>query len=153
MNDWWATFWAMFIIVLISMMVGCGPIVEINHEYGTPPQVPEELLPYYHEVEERLGHRVYVPAAFANIPAGTLGVCIYLSRSVIIDRMFFDMASDARREMVVFHELGHCEMGRGHRSALKDGSAVSLMHAYVTSNIDDKTWWERREAYMREVFR
>ncbi len=61
------------------------------------------------------------------------GVCYYSSNQpnqITIDRSFWDRASDDLREMVVFHELGHCVLGRGHREdSNNNGYCLSIMRS------------------------
>lgn len=64
---------------------------------------------------------------------GTLGQCKSYSdgsKQITIDQPFWNQASDLEREYVVFHELGHCVLGREH-SDEKDGNGncVSIMQS------------------------
>lgn len=84
-----------------------------------------------------------------------IGTCSFNTdrpRRVTIDVLFWRRASDFEREMVVFHELGHCILGRDHiDDSNPDGTCVSIMHSglgncrlqYNTTN---------KEAYLDELF-
>ena len=86
---------------------------------------------------------------------GVAGLCHYSStrpNQIIIDKSFWSSASSMIREMVVFHELGHCVLGRGHReSHYSDGRCVSIMQSglgscYLLYND------VHRDAYINELF-
>ena len=50
--------------------------------------------------------------------------------SVIIDKVYWDKANDLQREFVVFHELGHCALNRGHLDdADNQGNCISIMNS------------------------
>lgn len=65
------------------------------------------------------------------------GTCHYSSRypnRVTINKAFWEKATDLMREMVVFHELGHCVLSRGHREdATADGICLSIMQSGLGS--------------------
>ena len=69
-----------------------------------------------------------------NIPAESVaGQCNFYSHSpnhVIIDSEFWSRASDNFKEMIVFHELGHCILNRDHREGrTNSGFCVSIMRS------------------------
>ncbi|MEZ5042156.1 MAG: hypothetical protein R2828_19825 [Saprospiraceae bacterium] len=86
---------------------------------------------------------------------GVAGQCSYgshQSNHVAIDKQFWDQASDLLREFVVFHELGHCNLGRDHREAAKaDGTCESIMASGV-GDCRDNYKSITREAYLDELF-
>ena len=50
--------------------------------------------------------------------------------SISIDAPFWEKASDTEKEFVIFHELGHCYLGRSHLDSKKaNGRCVSMMHS------------------------
>jgi hypothetical protein len=47
---------------------------------------------------------------------------------VIVDKFYWDVANDLEREFLVFHELGHCALKRGHLDdSDAQGDCVSMM--------------------------
>ena len=52
------------------------------------------------------------------------------ARNIVIDRAFWAKAVDLDREQLMFHELGHCLLGRKHRVDLKrvNQKPVSIMY-------------------------
>jgi hypothetical protein len=62
---------------------------------------------------------------------GVAGQCSWSSQhpnTVTIDTPFWNNASDLSREFVVFHELGHCILNRGHNESQNaNGFCLSIM--------------------------
>ena len=98
------------------------------------------------------------------------GVCITYTDSkkgIIIDKQWWDSATSEFQESLIFHELGHCVLGRSHKddtqiassSAVStNGSAassstkeykLSMMNSKIISPSDYKPL---REAYITELF-
>lgn len=83
------------------------------------------------------------------------GTCHYSSQypnRITIDEDFWNSASHLMREMVVFHELGHCVLSRGHSEATyQNGQCVSIMQSGLGScrlNYTNAT----RSQYLDELF-
>jgi len=83
------------------------------------------------------------------------GQCTYSSAApgeVTIDKTFWNSASPLYREFVVFHELGHCVLGRGHEEGVNaDGSCISLMRSGV-EDCRDNYRGTTRDGYLDELF-
>lgn len=106
------------------------------------PGVATSLWPYF-ERFERAGAeqgveidlvRSRITGVIENIPAESVaGQCNFYSHSpnhVIIDSEFWSRASDNFKEMIVFHELGHCILNRDHREGrTNSGFCVSIMRS------------------------
>jgi hypothetical protein len=57
---------------------------------------------------------------------------------------------DADREELIFHEMGHCVLGRAHKSIkTAEGIPASIMHPYRISN---SVYKEYRDQYLNELF-
>lgn len=71
---------------------------------------------------------------------------------IMVDKDFWKDAHDLHKEYVVFHELGHCILGRSHlNSALESGACQSIMAS------DNKVCGfnysaDTRKAYLDELF-
>jgi hypothetical protein len=74
-------------------------------------------------------------------------------KNVLVDEKFWKTADAMAREMVVFHELGHCALSRPHTDATKaDGSCESMMQSgtgLCKMIYNSKT----RSAYLDELFK
>ena len=62
----------------------------------------------------------------SSLSGHVLGQCnVYKNDNIVfIDPTFWATASDWDRRSVVFHELGHCVLGRGHRTFYFEGSTL-----------------------------
>ncbi len=86
---------------------------------------------------------------------GVVGTCQFHFNNpneITIDRNFWNNASELIKEMVVFHELGHCVLFRGHLEDFDNqGTCLSVMNSglaecRVRYNVNN------REAYLNELF-
>ena len=84
--------------------------------------------------------------------AGTCSYSTHTGRHITIDDAFWAQANFITREMVVFHELGHCVLFQGHREETDvNGNCLSIMQSglegctllYNTQN---------RDYYLDELF-
>lgn len=68
-----------------------------------------------------------------NSPRSTVGLCAHDSTNpnqIIIDANYWKRASKMRRELIVFHELGHCLLGLDHDNSHDDtGACMSIMRS------------------------
>lgn len=66
-------------------------------------------------------------------PEGVLGRCnqsTNATKQLMIDSLFWETASFAEKEYVVFHELGHCALNRRHLDTKNaDGTCLSMMQS------------------------
>ena len=71
---------------------------------------------------------------------------------ITIDEALWNRFSDLEKEYLIFHELGHCYLGRGHRDDINaDGSCASMMQSGTIScrkNYNTRT----RTDYLDELF-
>jgi hypothetical protein len=107
---------------------------------------------------------------FSNLEGDTVGRCYYLSYSMEIDEGYWNMISEKRKKNLIYHELGHCVLRRGHTEPsgkiwdsilrsfgivksvrrLRDGCPGSIMHPNV---IDDYCLSKHEDYYTEELFR
>lgn len=84
--------------------------------------------------------------------SSTIGVCVSSStkREVSVDPDFWTSASEARRELLMHHELGHCVLDRRHRSdLLSSGNYASLMYPSI---MPSRTYTSNYDYYQDELF-
>ena len=94
-----------------------------------------------------------VSFSFRNFFGSVVGMCTtYGSRNNHIDFAPGPWAnnSDTFREMLAFHELGHCLLGRGHKNTThSDGRPESLMRSSMFS---ERTYLAYRDEYLKELY-
>jgi len=85
-----------------------------------------------------------------------LGQCfrnIDRPRKVVIDRTEWENSNDARREFLIFHELGHCFLDRGHTDAKdSEGNCVSIMHSAISLCPEFELTEDNRDGFIDELF-
>jgi len=86
---------------------------------------------------------------------GVAGHCRYgnhIDNEVTIDSKFWSRTSDLLKEFIVFHELGHCVLLRGHDETIyNDGTCESLMRSGI-QNCRDNYSSTTRARYLDELF-
>ena len=100
------------------------------------------------------------PNIQSRVPTNSmvLGVCDQrtLSNSIIsINPSFWKYASNADREQLLFHELGHCVLSRDHDTTrvgsidTNSGHALSIMYPY---HMGTQAYTNNYDYYMKELF-
>ena len=126
--------------------------------------VDEPLWVYFQRFEEAAARfnlqvdleDIGIQASIAPTPyAGVVGLCNHRDdqpNSILIGREFFDRSSDLHRELIVFHELGHCVLERSHDDGLlHNGRCKSIMRTGDGSCIDAYDE-DHRDYYIEELF-
>ena len=126
--------------------------------------IDEELAPYFESFRQAASSRgivvdfeeLEIEGQIENIrERDILGQCRVNSNLpdvVAIDEGYWNTSDEMEREFIVFHELGHCVLGRDHLDSRNvNGTCVSIMHSgsgrcRLTYNE------ETRENYLDELF-
>lgn len=120
-----------------------------------------EFAPYVELFQKELDARGFsmvrasrMPIVFGPTEGNAIGYCIISgsSRIVIINRGYWNVASEIERELLIFHELGHCILNMEHDETVRpDGTPASIMYPSSTPDI---IWSYRisRDAYMDQLF-
>lgn len=105
------------ICLLLLFCVGCG-------KAGYPIYVEPELKPYvsqYATYKLKYIGKPYQPNIFIlfdKLKFPTVGMCTtyndYKYKVIQVDYTFWVKASEAQREILMFHELGHCDLRLDH---------------------------------------
>lgn len=127
------------LLLLVLIFVGCEKeeSTDVNNLY-----IADELQPYFDLFEvEAAARGLDYNLEEENLEGyllrisddDVIGQCSFNTdhpQRVTIDVSFWRRASDFEKEMVVFHELGHCVLNRDHiDDANPDGTCVSIMHS------------------------
>lgn len=124
------------------------------------PTAPLEPIEPYHQAFRTLG--ASFGAAFLNASVSfslrgffgsTVGLCRMSSSGrnrIELSDSAWGRGSNTFREMLVFHELGHCLLGRGHKNTRhSSGRPESLMNSSLFS---ERTYLANRDLYLKELF-
>ena len=91
--------------------------------------------------------------SFRSFFGSTIGMCISGSsrtNQVQYSTSAWRGGSNTFREMLSFHELGHCLLGRGHKNSNhSDGRPESVMKSSI---FNEKTYLAHRDEYLKELF-
>jgi hypothetical protein len=70
---------------------------------------------------------------FATLENNIVGQCAQLEsggKQIRIDPTYWESANDLEKEFLIFHELGHCALGRSHADSKDiDGVCTSIMNS------------------------
>lgn len=101
---------------------------------------------------------VKVPVIFKNIDVRYAGVCLKYSngyREIQINPTHWKNYSIEQREQLIYHELGHCVLNRGHNDRLMETNTNcpdSIMRSYMFSiNEINNCYLPEYNHYMEEL--
>ncbi len=84
------------------------------------------------------------------------GVCFEYpdgTKEIIVRKQWWDAVGEAYRESLLFHELGHCRLGRDHlddvRQSSNDTHKISMMNSII---ITPQKYNSYKEEYQRELY-
>lgn len=116
------------------------------------------MQPYYQSfLHEANSHhvRMEVSDLYMHFTDGfdgttTLGRCTHGDLAIVeISRNAWNRFSDESREQLIFHELGHCLLGRHHTSDIWNNIPKSIMNPIQFS---DWVYVPNRVYYLNELF-
>jgi len=125
-----------YLVAAMSMLIisSCEVEPQITFIVDTPVQEYYERFIYEAAVRGlNLEYATYqVDATISDIPEhNVIGQCSWSEthqHAITLDRAYWNNASDMQREFVVFHELGHCVLGRAHvDNSDANGNCTSIM--------------------------
>jgi hypothetical protein len=132
-------------LLLTLGLARCGhpgdsvPRYDVTHQAPAP-----ELEQLVRDFEWAWGHEVRIPTlivadtemATYGAAADTVGLCTLDDSGplVLVGASYWAAATPAERRVLVFHELGHCALGREHRPMIDEGTKcpMSIMFPSVT---------------------
>lgn len=161
------SFQAILFFSFLLILVACkkDTVTEPIIEEPLNENVDPLLLPFFDEFEYQAALRGQeIDLQAANIigkieelsQEHVAGQCTYgaqIDNEITIDQGFWeDFPQHLIREMVIFHELGHCYLDRGHREgAHPNGSCLSIMRSGLEECRDNYNSQTRGD-YLDELF-
>ncbi|MEM6763590.1 MAG: hypothetical protein AAF824_14955 [Bacteroidota bacterium] len=125
--------------------------------------VDSELIQYFQSFQEEAAIRGVivnyeenpVEGTFTEFEGNIAGQCAYYADAppvVSIDIDYWNRSDTYEREFVVFHELGHCFLGRPHdNTTSENGLCVSMMNSGESGCINAYGRLSRNQ-YLDELF-
>lgn len=152
----------MFLSVILICSCQTGTFEDPTPRLGI--DIPESLVPHFQSFQKEAEAQgtvidyvdASVSAEMTTINQGSVaGTCTtngHDLRHIVIDQKFWNRASHLTREMIVYHELGHCILGRGHREdSFSNGACKSIMRSGTGSCLDAYTV-ANRDYFVAELF-
>ena len=149
--------------LLLTALFSCQKELDIEVT-KTYPNVDADLWSHFQNFEEEASKRGLdidlvasgITGSIEKIHAmGTVGLCNHRldkPNHLIIDIDFWNKASEISKEMIVFHELGHCYLARGHKDeAHNDGTCASIMRSGKSGCVDFYNS-SNRSTYLDELY-
>lgn len=91
-----------------------------------------------------------------KLPLRYVGICFGMGTQypmIFIDKSNWDKASLLYREEIVWHEMGHCILGREHTELTKfDGHPTSIMYPDASVVRDENYYLKHKQDYIEELF-
>jgi len=158
------TLWSVLLVLLFIACQADNAIFEPIEPEPLYENVDEALWPFFKRFEAEGKARGLAIDIDARGITGIIeelhedrvaGQCSYSyssPRKITIDQEFWERSNNAYREMIIFHELGHCYLNRGHKEeAFANGRCVSIMRSGNGACFDfyNST---TREDYIDELF-
>lgn len=129
------------------------------------PLVDQALWPHFEAFEEAARERGFnVDLTLTDITGaieeihddGVAGTCTFGGRTnlrdITIDESFWNQAPHLIREYIIFHELGHCFLGRGHTEACLPNRTYASMMRSGNGTCRDNYHTATRSYYIDELF-
>lgn len=130
------------------------------------PSFPEELEPFIDKFIEEASKRGRdlsrikegLIIQYEDLPEKSGGKCIrsfFFPNRISIDKFFWQQMNDRQKELLLYHELGHCVLHRDHRNErLSQGECTSIMDGneeefFCSNNFYSEKW---RAYYLDELF-
>jgi hypothetical protein len=155
---------SLLIVLLALILAGCGSVPRLKTDPALEPYVES----FKAEARQRGVLTAPVVAVFDDLRhivppvegKTVLGTCT--SGVVRIDRSYWlrFTTTDADREALMYHELGHCALGRGHAEGWTahthphlNGAVVRIPSSVMRAEfIGGYAWFIARDYYINELF-
>tara|TARA_R110002050_G_scaffold241508_2_gene377879 strand:+ start:3130 stop:4065 length:936 start_codon:yes stop_codon:yes gene_type:complete len=145
-----------FLIILLFILFGCSDDEFINSELNNP-----EFMSFYESFKNEANIRgvktenSQINFFLADIKnPNTAGLC-YSNGNIYIDKSFWFNSSKNEKELLIYHELGHCVLNRNHKNLKsKSGECLSYLRGgednfECSFNLYSLFW---RKYYLDELF-
>lgn len=138
-------------IVLMPILIGCG----LQKEPVYHVEAGAEHIASFIQAANRQGVKIQANNLIVRLtalPTNMMGKCYKSKRqnTITLSPLYWTVLSPLDQQQLMWHELGHCWLGRGHdNSTLPDGSPASIMNTY---HFAQDLYWMHYEHYVNELF-
>lgn len=148
-------------ILIVIMLTSCGRHhvdPRINHNTN------QVFLPYIKSFENVYGHKISdIPIEFKDQDSDIVGVCLIWKtgeKAIEVDEIQWNYLSEKQQEQLIFHELGHCQLGLKHNDNYRydiTGYKLcpnSIMNPNIFSDYSiDNCYIPEFNEYIKELFK
>ena len=151
-------------IITLLLLVSFNAVADEEMAYtNAPPRVREvvpELEAYVSKFEDEFGVKVRFPVRFYVAADNAVASCVRWengARMVRVDVRRYPPLSDVRKELVVYHELGHCSLNLPHNDEevefenVKGKWPASIMRSMLFDDIEALVYKTNRSYYVKEL--
>lgn len=81
-----------------------------------------------------------------------LGVCLSYgdqAKEILVNPRYWPRLSETSKKYLIYHEMGHCKLGREHDDSKQEGTPLSMMTTYI---ISDASFQLYEDEYLFELF-
>ena len=147
-------------LILLLLLVACTdePDSTIDPAFANT-NIDEEFVPYVESFLTEAALRsvdidissveLEIQFGEVNNTGDVIGSCNRENHHIIISRPDWDNLSNNHREVLIFHELGHCMLDRDHTTNLLSNNEVASI---MWPSIQGKFFGARRSYYIDELF-
>lgn len=128
--------------IILNIIMGIQVYSLFNNNIDT------EFEPYVSEFEWFYGKKVKSGISFADLDDDSVGMCYYVTGNIEIDRDYWETQDEFGKEELIFHELGHCVLNKGHNEHKMGECPASIMYP----NLVPGCYKQHREYYLAELF-
>lgn len=141
------------LIILMLAATSC------HMDYGVMQEIDPATQSYVERFQRVCNIPVFSSIVLKDMPDGYFGHCKNFGPNsnlnvVYVNRIFWSMATDIQKEIVMFHELGHCVLDRRHLPGLTQvgnypNGPISLM--FPTPYGYEPVFEENKNYYYKEL--
>lgn len=146
-------------IIVSFLFISCGdkdPVLNGNEELVKHVQSFKTNSSLFGKNFNYPDMRIYFGKTRTKEKPNRVGYCkiSFPLSEIVIEKETYDSLSEADKEAIVYHELGHCVLGKGHTDDClieQNGTCVkpkSIMNSIFRKNI----YKPSKEYYMKELF-
>lgn len=146
-----------FLIIFFIFLYTCSCASLFSTRKYTYEHVDVRAMPYIKSFEREAGFKIpFVRVAFVSSfgkkheKKKTIGLCDKVAQQIYLPGYKWDDMDEYQREELVFHEIGHCVLGKKHdKRKIKDSDCpYSIMHPKV---IPTKCYKKYRRHYINQL--
>ena|SRR5438105_1597512 len=141
-----------FIILLSVCLLGIGAIKLPSNRFGVFSPYVNRFIQAGQSVGVDVDMTAISITFLEELPHDAAGICHMATKTVVILEPYWNSINDSEKETLIFHELGHCVLGRQHENNALGGYPHSIMYFANTIGEDQIYYKAHRQEYINELF-